>query len=583
MGKSAILSAAKAERVAKRRDYSETLPAYQSKACEFSDDPSLTDRQSVIRLIQKHLSGGSDEIGTLWDSISEQANLAQEGGRKRKPGDWGLAAVAYVMSRTPELYAFWDDELTKPLWQQMGFETRPTHSTLWLRMAELEDEQCIKAFEDAADKLIQLARAKEPRVGRDVLCDATAMHSRARLHHDCADPVACVALMKEQGKRVPKTLAIAAEELVRTARHADAEKPEEEMEGKVHPHALKDAKDQEGYYKHYVEFNGHRYGLLDPDAGVRAYGGKSSGKHFLSKFWVGGLDLMAVDHFTGGALANVIVPADRQEYDAFFPLMRRVERALGGLPETMSGDRGLGVTKVYRRCTLRGVAPIFPFRAYGSVKNAGQLRSPDLDEHVPRCLHCGAPGTIIGARLGMQRKVSGALVLRYRCDDPHAPNCLTEIQRLNMPTGSIKGSPAENRIWRLAFPLSPLTERYHALSTTGFSFERTFHHQRLRYRTLGNDLTGKIKRFGLGAHRLRCAIARFVEWFRICLRNGWLGDHPKVNTHPVLFRRGEQGLKKVLTERRRQGVNLPYGPAAHALGIRRTPDIPPWIPPRQRK
>jgi hypothetical protein len=77
-------------------------------------------------------------------------------------------------------------------------------------------------------------------------------------------------------------------------------------------------------------------------------------------------------------------------------------------------------------------------------------------------------------------------------------------------------------------------------------------------------------------------IARFVEWFRICLRHGWLGNHPKQNNHEVLYRRGDWPLHKLLVERRRQGINLPYGPKAHALGWRSTADIPPWIPPPKR-
>lgn len=571
----AILSVSKGKRVQKRRDYNETLPAYQPKACEFSDDPTLTDRSSVIELIQEHLTGGTDEVGQLWDTIRQRTNMQQPGGRNRKPGDWALAAVSYVMSRTPELYGFWDDKLTEPLWQAMGFEKRPIYSLTSKRFAELEDERCVQAFEDAADTLVQLARSKDDRVGREVHNDATAIHSRARLHHDCADPVACAALMKAQGKRVPKQLAVAAEELVRNARHDDAKKPEDEFEGKVHPNALKESDDQTGEYHHYVEFNGHRYGLLDPDAGVRAYGGKSSGKQFLNKFWVGGLDLLAVDGFTGGTLANVIVPASKQEYNAFFPLVRKVEKALGTKPEVMSGDRGLAVTKVYRRLTLRGIAPVFPFRAFGPYTEAGQLRTSHFDEHGPRCHHCGAPGIAVGAKLGVQRRESGTLALFFRCGDPNTVECLTKRQHWDFPTGYPRKNDANNRIWRLALPLSPLTERYQAILSTQFSYEHTFRHQRKRYRTVGNDESGKIKRFGLGAHRLRCAIARFVEWFRICLRHGWLGNHPKQNHEPVLYRRGERNLYKVLLERRRQGINLPYGPKAHALGLRKDASIPP--------
>ncbi len=78
-------------------------------------------------------------------------------------------------------------------------------------------------------------------------------------------------------------------------------------------------------------------------------------------------------------------------------------------------------------------------------------------------------------------------------------------------------------------------------------------------------------------------ISRFVEWFRICLRHGWLGNHTKINERPVRYRRGEKRLYRVLCERREQGINLPYGPAAHALVLRRTAEIPPWREPVKKK
>ena len=55
----------------------------------------------------------------------------------------------------------------------------------------------------------------------------------------------------------------------------------------------------------------------------------------------------------------------------------------------MSGDRGLGVTKVCRGLILRGVAPVFPFRGFGQYTDAGQTRTEDFDEHGPRCGFCG--------------------------------------------------------------------------------------------------------------------------------------------------------------------------------------------------
>lgn len=590
MSKTAVMSAARGRRVKRDRDYNETLPAYIPQAAEFSDDTSLTDRMSVLKLVKEHLSGGDGPVGTLWDEISEACNLQQEGGRDRNPGDWPLMAVSLTMSRRAELYPWWDDELADPMWELAGFPLRkkdglhrPGHSLVALRISELEDERCVNAFERAGDKLVQLARSKDKRVGRDVYVDFTAIHSRARLHHDCPDPVACVELMKKQGKRVPKVLAIAAEEEVRTKRGELAEVPEDEIDQRVAPTLITAADNQEGRYKRYVSFNGHRYGVLDPDAGVRAYNGLSSGKRTVTKFWVGGTDGLAVDGFTGGALAHTINTATVMEYNAFPALLRKVERALDDEPEVIAADRGLGVTKTYRRLALRGIAPVMPFRGTGHVKEFGQLRTADFDEHGPRCGFCGAPGSIVGAKLGMFRKESGTLALYFRCADPHTADCITKRQHKNFPTGRIKPKDPTNILWRFALGLSPMTERYQAILHTQFHFESNFRHQRKRYLSAGNDETGKLKRLGLGAHRLRAAISRFIEWFRICLRHGWLGNHPKTNERPVRYRRGEHKLYRVLCERREQGINLPYGPAAHALVLRRTAEIPPWREPVKKK
>jgi hypothetical protein len=128
-------------------------------------------------------------------------------------------------------------------------------------------------------------------------------------------------------------------------------------------------------------------------------------------------------------------------------------------------------------------------------------------------------------------------------------------------------------------PVPRETERYHATRQRHKNFEANFHHVRQRYRAIGNDETGKLKRFGLQAHRLRLAAARFIEWFRICLRHGWLGDHGKRNTRKVLNARGDQRLRGQLLARRHRGLNLPYGPAAWAIGLAPTPDLPPKYEP----
>jgi hypothetical protein len=387
-----------------------------------------------------------------------------------------------------------------------------------------------------------------------------------------------VALMKSQGKRVPGVLAVAAEEAVRAARLEDAKKAEEVMEGTVHPDSLSESSDQEGKYPHYWDHAGHRYGLMDKDAGVRSL--KKDGK--TTKTWVGLSGVRVSDSFTSGKLASVVISASKNEHKAFHTALRNTEKALGEMPETMCGDSGIGMTRIYRRCALRGIALVLPFRPTGQKLSAAEFRNELLDEHGPRCAYCGGVGTAVGARLGLIRKQSGALAYYFRCADAHTSECRTARQFINMPTTFPNRHSGDNYLWRMLPVLSPMTQRFQAILGNSLSQEHGHHHARKRYHENGNNETLKIKRFGAGAHRLRNAISRFVEWFRICLRHGWIGNHPKQNTRDVLFRSGEKRLLKMLKERRAQGINLPYGSAAHKLGLASSRAIPKWIkPPKQ--
>jgi hypothetical protein len=108
--------------------------------------------------------------------------------------------------------------------------------------------------------------------------------------------------------------------------------------------------------------------------------------------------------------------------------------------------------------------------------------------------------------------------------------------------------------------------------------EHVFRHQRQRYRTIGNDETGKLKTFGMGAHELRCEVARLIEWFRLSVRFGWVGSERRYRKIFQVVRRGHHALRKMLAARDRRGLSLPYGPQAHRLGLAPTPGVPPPLP-----
>ncbi|HET8752656.1 MAG TPA: hypothetical protein VFM43_09070 [Gaiellaceae bacterium] len=541
-------------------------PEYLPGATAFSDDPELTDAYSLVKLVKKHLSGGqAGTVGDLWDRMAPTLDLSKPGGRPRKPGSWGLAYIGYVMSRSAELYGFWNNQLSKPLWVEAGFEGRRPYPTAWRRFGELEAEACIEAFEDGADELLQLAMSKEPRIGREVYIDATAVHSRARLHHDCPDKKACKA-----AGRTKQTLDSASPEEVKSAREEEAKKPAPKK--LRHPDAARSSKPEEGdKYPHYVWVGDHRYGVLDTDVGVRAYKSKS-GK--TKKFWPGAYDMVAVDGFTGGSLRNLLAPANKMEHNLWAPLMLQTIHSMGGVvPELAAGDRGHSVEHVFRWNAEHGIISALPFRQPHQSVERHDMRCLAFDEHgVGRCPNCGGPGDQLP---GFTFTSHGYPRVRFRCASPNTVACMTETWELN---------PAEHKNgWRSLIGISRLSGRYQAARNTQQHHERTFRDRRKRYYVDGADETGKIKRFGLAAHRLRTAVARFMEWFRICLWNGYLpGYQGKQNTLVPKLRSPRDRIRTTRNVRRWQGLDLPYGPQAFALGLAPDDKVPPWRPPPEK-
>ena len=120
--------------------------------------------------------------------------------------------------------------------------------------------------------------------------------------------------------------------------------------------------------------------------------------------------------------------------------------------------------------------------------------------------------------------------------------------------------------WRLLTPISRLSPTYHALGNTGKSFERVFRHWRDRYTVAGNDIDSRPKRAGLAWQHARAQVALTIEWFFLCLRNGWLGSHRRRNQSPVLPMEPGQHLVRLQNTRRMAGLNLPTGKYAEAAG-----------------
>jgi hypothetical protein len=133
--------------------------------------------------------------------------------------------------------------------------------------------------------------------------------------------------------------------------------------------------------------------------------------------------------------------------------------------------------------------------------------------------------------------------------------------------------------WLLLVPLSRKTELYHAVAYGHSNKEHVFRHARERYGAVGNDFAGRLRRAGIPAQTLRVHAAMLLDWFRFNLRYGFLdslGLPVEVNV-PSLVRLsgiqdrstgailepgvGTQRLGRVVEEREREGLYLPYGPA----------------------
>jgi Transposase DDE domain len=290
----------------------------------------------------------------------------------------------------------------------------------------------------------------------------------------------------------------------------------------------------------------------DPEAGTRAY--KRNGK--TTRFWHGYLSAKVVDAYTGGAIPSVD-PANRQEYDVFPELMDRVCKMAGKTPQTVTGDRGYAVEKCYEYATRRGIAPVFPTRKSGT-----QSQRPDAlthDRHgVKRCDHCG--GEMKQTRFAVEKgKTKDTPWLWFKCIAPATPECEGE-QRIRCETD-----------WRSLVPLSRLDPVYHELLKSHYEYEGVHDYWRDRYRVAADSLANRPRVVSLNWHRLRANVACFIDWLRIAAVNGWLRSARKAKRTKKGVRTkvdaAAKAVAKLIRDRSKAELDLPYGPRAAALGL----------------
>lgn len=277
----------------------------------------------------------------LIDTLIERTTVRNHEGRRRRGDKAALLACAYVASKKPSMEQFWKDFGQNKFWELVGFarddardegfEHRPSYRTFYNRITELELDTFIQAFDDAADKLVKIAIEHEPRIGQDVIVDSTRYATPSRSYHCCSKDE-CPA-RKRSDK--PTVVRLSASDDVDDARHDEAEQPPLSVEEE---RALRSSKNTwvEGKWR-YARHGGCKFRWLDKDAHFRSYTKRDGTKSTV----LGGYDMAATDHLTGGVLAGVIFPSNRQEHAAIPALVRRLEQATGRLPETISGDKAL--------------------------------------------------------------------------------------------------------------------------------------------------------------------------------------------------------------------------------------------------
>lgn len=399
-----------------------------------------------------------------------------------------------------------------------------------------------------------------------------AFETQARL--ECCCPRSARCKYRHWWKR-------AAADEVKDKRHEEAE--ERELEGddlpeSVVPRALLRTRvNAQTVPAHLLPKNGldERYAYFvidgclrrsfDPTVGARVFHNPDG---TVKKGWLGGIGQAAIDALTGAPLVVQTFDASTAEHRHYKRLLGSLKRTLGGvLPLAITADRGLSIYEVFRENTINAIASVIPWRKKGNITDRAQIRCDLFDEYgVPRCQHCGHPGDQLAENCALEFK-NGEPHITFRCTALVLDEC-EGIQSI-----------ACKESWSMLVPPSRMHPLYHDLHAAHFdTAERLFSNWRRRYSVFGDDKTMRLKVFrSVEAQQLRAEGARFLEWFRICIRHGWLAGHKRQNLATPFARNGlgSGTLIGMLVNRRKLLLDLPYGAAAIRLGLKRSGPEPP--------
>ena len=521
-------------------------------ATSFSKEHEVSGSLQVVRLLKS--------TAWVWNDLRDSCNLEHRLGRKREPGHWPLAFAAFTVSGQVDIQP-WFDNTAGELWRECGFEGRPTYKRVWRRFRELEG--CADAVLDAVANVVQHAKRWDSRVAAHVHIDGTEDETHAMLHHDCQpgeecgrpdDWYSCGRGHSGYTDRPQRETSAVA----RSDRQALAE--EAPPAGARDPRLRGPEKVQitwrDGRQVKRLRSGGCWFVTLDIDAGVRSYSGPRGGR----KFWHGYTSQKATDHLTGGVLFTGVYNASYQEFDLVEDVYANLTKIAGKPVETLIGDRGYSVEKVFRLCIENGTAPIFPWR-----KHTHDGKRHDQETHdrhgVRRCKGCGGPTRFI-----RHHHNGGKPRAWVRCANPlkDVEACKRE-QTYSLLEDPINLVP----LWRT----DPL---YHELKQSHASFEAVHDWWRDRYKVAGTGSESRPKVRGIGAHRLRANMAALIEWLRICFREGLLGSARRNHGEPERRHktRGERAAESLRKMRARMGLLTPYGKIAKLVGAVEDDTVP---------
>lgn len=543
------------DRRARRPSYERLRVEAIRDATKFHLDPALSSAPLLMQEFMRH------EVAPL---LQLEAGVVADG----HPGaNWSALYLAYVLSRERSMLGFYN-RWGKLFFPICGFGSWiPSYNEMYSCFLELEEQW--EAFVDAVAWCVQRARRYCPSIGEIGMVDASHAKSPSAIYHACLNEKACT----EAGS---ESLYLRTSDTVEAERARAREAEEAQPDEGVDPErtrgeivALRRPSGRKVFYRE-LFFLAHRWLTLDLTAGLRSYSRGDS--------WHGLLTPTFYPLPVGlPALAVYPIPADFPEWYAWPRLDGLIVRVLGHPTAIASIDRGEGFSPLYRYNTYRGIATVGPRRLRKGLDRddrlTWRLKGGDVDEDgEPRCPGCGGQTRRHGRYTGDHRATSASLGLyfdehdeprvRFVCIDPQDAHC-----------EGVHSIPcSRDFIWLT--PLSRLHPLHDDIRFIHSNREGGFRYGRDRYTVAGKDDSSRLLRPGLPPQRLRLWASLLLDWFRVCLRHGWLpaidlavqlNDPTLVDLSGI----GSERLADRLERRRQRGTDMPFGPLWGRLQRRR--------------